>query len=533
MVLLTVTLLCLTLLLPISHSANVLVIAGFRGSHLYVSTDIADKLAEFGHNVTVLTMFADRRESTKQRSFRVITYGDDDETGVVEKGIESLFVKALDYPSADMAVKFWDSLSTDEEMKKWGESLNNLTLKYFLEDEFSNMLNSNNFELVVVEDSVSLPALYPLFHLDIPIVGLFCLPINEVNQRFGLPVLMNSEPSTMNDVTNSPPSLIERLRTAVRSGRLALGFKPQISHIKNLVFNSERNYGDMATYDVVFILDHPVFSFPLLSAPNSFYLGFFNLENRPLQSLEEDYQEFLINCPHQHKILFSFGSYIRDITTFSGTPTILQTLREMDVCVIMKSEVDLSSKFDLQSEKFLLQSWVPQKDLLRSGQIDFFLSHCGNNGKIEAIYYNVPLLCIPLFGDQYYNSRLVERNEFGLLLTRERLTGQTLKQSVETMIIKKENFTVNMRRAADIARNDPGAGVASLKFYTDLLIKNGNADHLINRIILEQWSFQKYNYDIAAVAFIVVTSLTVGIIYHLIQCLNFCSGKFNRKIKGD
>ena len=124
--------------------------------------------------------------------------------------------------------------------------------------------------------------------------------------------------------------------------------------------------------------------------------------------------------------------------------------------------------------------------------MDFFISHCGNNGRVEAIYYNVPLLCIPLFGDQYYNARLVERNRFGLLLTWETLTEETLTHTVDKMLSEQETFVVNMKRAVEIARNDPGSGTGVLRFYTDLLIKNRNADYLVNRIILNQSTVEIY-----------------------------------------
>ena len=87
--------LCFTLLLSSSHSANVLVIAGLRGSHLYVSTDVAEKLAEFGHNVTVLTMFSDKRVDMKDKAFHFITFGDENEAGALFKRWDTAFEHIL------------------------------------------------------------------------------------------------------------------------------------------------------------------------------------------------------------------------------------------------------------------------------------------------------------------------------------------------------------------------------------------------------------------------------------------------------
>ena len=171
--------------------------------------------------------------------------------------------------------------------------------------------------------------------------------------------------------------------------------------------------------------------------------------------------------------------------------------------------------------------------LIRSGKLDFFISHCGNNGKLEAIYYNVPLLCIPLFGDQYFNGRLVERNNFGLLLPWETVTEDTLTKNINQMLADRETFVANMKRAAEIARNDPGSGVGVLKFYTDLLIKNRSADHLINRIILNQSKNEVYNLDIGAIVLILMLCLFGGVLFCLLKCFRFCFTKIGNKMKVD
>ena len=404
-------LLCTALLLSISHSANVLVVAGHRGSHLYVSTDIADKLVGFGHNVTVVTMFSDDRVHIEDRDFRFIAFGRANDTRLYFKHWDAAFKHFMHRPSRDMLSDSLISQANVEKVKLWRNDFNTLALRYFQGDEFALLLDTAKIDLIVLENSIAIPAMTSLVHRNIPVLGIVCYPgARDVNDRFGPLGYMNGVASWANNVKNSPPTFVERWQTLVTMSRFFAAFVPSIQSLVDKTSKPRANIEEYFTaiYDVVFINDHPAFSFPFLSPPNTFYLGLFTLEDRPLKPLPQDYQEFLANCPHKHTALVSFGSYLQDITTFSGTPTILKTLRKMDVCVIVKSEVDLSVKFDLPAEKFLHRSWIPQKDLLGSGRLDFFISHCGNNGRMEAIYYNVPVLCIPLFGDQYYNGRLVE-----------------------------------------------------------------------------------------------------------------------------
>ena len=113
------------------------------------------------------------------------------------------------------------------------------------------------------------------------------------------------------------------------------------------------------------------------------------------------------------------------------------------------------------------------------------------------------------------------------------MTEDTLTKNINQMLADRETFVANMKRAAEIARNDPGAGVEVLKYYTDLLIKNRNADHLINRIILKQSRNEVYNLDIAAVVMILMLCLVGGVLFCLMKFFSCFCRKIVTKIKTD
>jgi UDP:flavonoid glycosyltransferase YjiC (YdhE family) len=48
-----------------------------------------------------------------------------------------------------------------------------------------------------------------------------------------------------------------------------------------------------------------------------------------------------------------------------------------------------------------------------------FVSHCGRNSQIEAAYFGVPLVCVPVDFDQLYNAESMARQRMGVVLDRK------------------------------------------------------------------------------------------------------------------
>uniref|UniRef100_A0A914IFE0 glucuronosyltransferase n=1 Tax=Globodera rostochiensis TaxID=31243 RepID=A0A914IFE0_GLORO len=78
--------------------------------------------------------------------------------------------------------------------------------------------------------------------------------------------------------------------------------------------------------------------------------------------------------------------------------------------------------------------WVKQKEILAHPKTMAFLSHCGMNSVLESTYYGVPMVCVPFFGDQYYNSESLARQNIGLVVDREQ--KDTVEQELTVALAK-------------------------------------------------------------------------------------------------
>lgn len=71
-----------------------------------------------------------------------------------------------------------------------------------------------------------------------------------------------------------------------------------------------------------------------------------------------------------------------------------------------------------------------------------FISHCGLNSVIEAVHAGVPLLCVPLFGDQFYNAAIVEHRRVGVMVDHDTVTREQLVDAL-TQLTGTDKFELN------------------------------------------------------------------------------------------
>ncbi len=66
--------------------------------------------------------------------------------------------------------------------------------------------------------------------------------------------------------------------------------------------------------------------------------------------------------------------------------------------------------------------------------IKVFVYHCGLNGIWEAVYHGVPMVAIPLFGDQFDNAQRVVSRGMGVKLDITTLTSDELAKAIGIVI---------------------------------------------------------------------------------------------------
>lgn len=107
-----------------------------------------------------------------------------------------------------------------------------------------------------------------------------------------------------------------------------------------------------------------------------------------------------------------------------------------------------------------LESFVPQPEILQNSKVECFVTQGGPHSVQEALFGATPMLCIPFFVDQAYNSSVVERLGVGRRLWRRNVCEKSIAESV-TEVLSNAAFRKNVAIISqDLIHNEGGSALA-------------------------------------------------------------------------
>lgn len=104
-------------------------------------------------------------------------------------------------------------------------------------------------------------------------------------------------------------------------------------------------------------------------------------------------------------ILFSLGSNAKSsFLPAEKIEVLMNSFAKLKQRVIFKWEADTLPN---KPKNVLPVSWMPQDDILAHPNLTLFVTHGGLGGIAEAKYHAVPIVSMPLFGDQVFNLKVL------------------------------------------------------------------------------------------------------------------------------
>ena len=439
---------------PPLYNYSVLLTAPFGGSHLALMSHLARILSDHGHVAVIATPEHDAVISTNHTLLTPHTPG----LGFTKTERSRMSAECMkEIMGTDTSLSTVAHIGADCRREAWGAILR-LSSYYFLGQKFVEQIRQLKIDLIIADDANIRDMSILAAELNIPLI-CFSPWSNHFRAREagGYSQLLTKEPSHM------WPHLLHQGFTV--TGCL----QAYINYFKFRKYAEDREGDAGAAVDVYLVNDVTYFSYPYMSPPNLYLVGGIYLSPHPAP-LDTEYSHFTSSS---QVVYVSFGSYaIPDWLPWF--PTLFEALESSKATsVIAKINQGPGYLVSGTSRKFIFKNWVPQQALLGSGRVKLFISHCGQNSRIEAAYYGVPMLCIPLFGDQVLNSYLMQWNKFGIIQKKEEVEMRKLRDLIDNMLENSTVFRSNIDRARSMFIEDPISKPDKFLFLVNTLGKNG------------------------------------------------------------
>ncbi|XP_034472230.1 uncharacterized protein LOC117779980 [Drosophila innubila] len=213
-------------------------------------------------------------------------------------------------------------------------------------------------------------------------------------------------------------------------------FGPGIPSTSELVKNTS----------LILINQHFSLSGPKPLPPNVIEVGGAHIKKA--NPLDDELQQLLDNAKHG-VILISWGSQLKTTSlNMVKRDGLLRALGRLKQQIIWKWENEtLTNKPD----NVHIMKWLPQRDILAHPNLRVFFTHGGLLGLTEAVSSGVPLVGMPICGDQFLNIASLEQRGMAVKLDFGSLNEQSVFEALSEALNAK--YKLNAQRIA-MAYND-------------------------------------------------------------------------------
>ncbi|XP_059724235.1 UDP-glucuronosyltransferase 1A1-like isoform X2 [Haemorhous mexicanus] len=260
-----------------------------------------------------------------------------------------------------------------------------------------------------------------------------------------------------------------------------------------------------------------VLHFPKPLMPNMVLISGVNCAYKKLN------QEFeaMVNASGEHGIVvFSLGSMVSEIP-MKKAMEIAEALGTVPQTVFWRYTGKAPPNLP---KNVKLLKWLPQNDLLAHPKTRAFITHGGSHGVYEGICNAVPMVLMPLFGDQMDNAKRVESRGAGLTLNILEMTSSDISNALKAVINDKK-YKENIQRLSDLHLDRPIHPLDLAVHWVEFVMRHKGAPHLRPAAHDLNW-VQYHSLDVIAfLAAVTLLSLFISFKCCLCCCRRFCCKK--------
>ncbi|XP_049963431.1 UDP-glycosyltransferase UGT5-like [Schistocerca serialis cubense] len=246
---------------------------------------------------------------------------------------------------------------------------------------------------------------------------------------------------------------------------------------------------------------------PVPTVPGLVEVG--GLHVKEPKPLPQELQQFLDGSP-QGVVYFSLGTMVRpDTFAPEKLQALLDVFSELPQRVLWKVD---PTKVPRLPPNVMARKWMPQNDVLNHPNVLVFITHSGLMGTQEAVAAGVPMLAMPMFGDQFLNADRVVAGGSGLKLLYRDLSRGTLAAALN-QLLNDPRYRERAKQLSRLFRDRPRPPLEEAVYWVEYVIRHRGAPHLRSAALDLAW-YQYLLLDVAA--FVVATMAAALLVLYLV-----------------
>ncbi|XP_020662486.3 UDP-glucuronosyltransferase 1A1 isoform X1 [Pogona vitticeps] len=266
-----------------------------------------------------------------------------------------------------------------------------------------------------------------------------------------------------------------------------------------------------------------VFEYPRPVMPNMVFIGGINCGKK--SPLAQEFEAIVNNSGEHGIVVFSLGSMVSEIP-MKKAMEIAEGLGTIPQTVLWRYTGEVPPNLAKNTK---LVKWLPQNDLLAHPKTRAFITHAGSHGIYEGICNAVPMVLMPLFGDQMDNAKRVESRGAGVILNIIEMTAKDISNALQAVIYDKK-YKENIQRLSELHLDRPIHPLDLAVHWVEFVMKHKGAAHLRPAAHDLNW-VQYHSIDVIAFLLAVVLLALIISLKCCLFCCRKCCGKGGRVSK--
>ncbi|NP_001170917.1 UDP glucuronosyltransferase 1 family, polypeptide B1 precursor [Danio rerio] len=259
------------------------------------------------------------------------------------------------------------------------------------------------------------------------------------------------------------------------------------------------------------------FEYPRPIMPNMVFIGGINCQKSA--EISAEVEEFVNGSGEHGIVVFSLGSLVSSMPK-EKADIFFKAFSMIPQRVLWRYTGEIP---DNVPENVKLMKWLPQNDLLGHPKARAFITHGGTHGIYEGICRGVPMVMLPLFGDQADNVHRVATRGVGVILSIHDITVETLLDALNS-VINNSSYKQKMQKLSAIHNDRPIQPLDLAVFWTEFVMRHKGADHLRPAAHELNW-LQYHSLDVIGFMLLIVLIVTLA----MLKCCSLCWRRCCRK----